>query len=373
MRRPSTLLDRLLLRLARPKDSDEPKRGVLLIAAGGLGDIVLLMAVLDRFLVLAGKGEQVTLLLRQDAAKMGFLAPPEVEILPVDFNLLKRETGYRLKIFRKLAARRFRLSVSLDYLRHPLLDEALIKAASASESAAMLARPWAKYQAQLDANQALYTRLYDSGPVLTDKVLRLAGLADRLTGRNLPAPVLALPETRLPPAEREAPPMVFIQPFSAVKAKQCPPKFYLPLLEALPKDVKVGLLGAPGDLARNPEFNSLLAQANVSFDARPFKELLPALRAAKLVVSVDTALMHLAALSGAPTLCLASAAYAGEIVPYPAETCPPNVRFLMAEMACKGCLGVCIYPDHERLYPCVAKLDAHEAARAALELMEEFS
>lgn len=369
----SALLDRLLLRLARPKDSAEPRKGVLLVAAGGLGDIVLLMAVLDRFFPLAQKGEQMTLLLRKDAAKMGFLAPPEVEILPVDFDLLKRETGYRLKIFRKLGARRLRLAVSLDYLRHPLLDEALLKAASASETLAMRARPWAKYQAQLDANQSLYARLYDSGPILSDKVLRLAGFADWLTGRSLPAPVLALAEARLPPADCCAPPMVFIQPFSAVKSKQCPPKFYLPLLEALPKDIKVALLGAPGDLERNPEFKSLLAQANVSFDARPFKDLLPSLRAARLVVSVDTALMHLAALSGAPTLCLASAAYEGEIVPYPAETCPPNLRFLMAEMACKGCLGICIHPDHERLYPCVAQLDAEEAAKVGLELMEEFS
>lgn len=371
--KPSALLDRLLLRLSKPKDSAEPRKGVLLIAAGGLGDIALLMAVLDRFLALAQKGEQVTLLLRQDAAKMGFLAPPEVEILSVDFNLLGREAGYRLKTFRLLAARRFRLAVSLDYLRHPFLDEALIKAASAAESLSMRARPWAKYQARLDANQALYARLYDSGPLLADKVLRLAGFADWLTGKILPTPVLALQETRLPPAERHAPPTIFIQPFSAVKSKQCPPKFYLPLLEALPKDYKVALLGAPGDLERHPEFKGLLAQPNVTFDARPFKDLLPSLRAAKLVVSVDTALMHLAALSGAPTLCLASAAYAGEIVPYPALTCPPNVRFLMAEMDCKGCLGACIYPDHERLYPCVAKLNADEAARAALELMEEFA
>lgn len=45
----------------------------------------------------------------------------------------------------------------------------------------------------------------------------------------------------------------------------------------------------------------------------------------------------------------------------------------MAEKDCKGCLGACIHPDHERLYPCVAQLDAEEAAKAALELMEEFS
>lgn len=369
----SPLLDRLLFRLARPRPSDEPGKGVLLLAAGGLGDTVLLMAVLDRFLALAHKGEQVTLLLRQDAAKMSFLAPPEVDILAVDFPRLRSDLAYRLKTFGELAARRPRLAVSLDYLRHPRLDEALIKAARAPETAAMLAKPWRKYQDELNANRGLYTRLYDSGAPLTDKVLRLAAFANWLSGKNLPAPLLALPEARLPPAQAALPPTVFIQPFSAVKSKQCPPAFYLPLLGALPENCRVALLGAPGDLERNPEYRSLLDRPNLSFDARPFKDLLPSLRAARLVVSVDTALMHLAALSGAPTLCLASAAYAGEIVPYPAETCPSTVRFLMAEMACKGCLGVCIHPDHQRIYPCVAQLNAEKAATAALELMEEFA
>jgi ADP-heptose:LPS heptosyltransferase len=371
--RPSPLLDKLLFHLAGRRRKKEAGQGVLLVAAGGLGDTVLLMAVLDRFLPLAAKGEQVTLLLRQDAAKMGFLAPPEVEILPVDFKRLGRETEYRLKTFQLLAGRGFHLAVSLDYLRHPHLDEALIRASFAKESLAMQPKPWAKHQAGLDANQTLYARLYDSGPALSDKVLRWASFAGWLTGKNLPPPSLALAEARLPPAEANAPPRVFIQPFSAIKAKQCPPDFYLPLLKALPASHAVSILGTPADLERNLDFKALLQNPNVSFDARPFKDLLPGLRAASLVVSVDTALMHLAALSGAPTLCLASAAYAGEIVPYPVETCPPNVRFLMTGMDCQGCLGVCIYPDHEKIYPCVAALDPLEAARLGLELMEEFA
>lgn len=371
--RAAPVIDRILLRLARPKESQEPRQGVLLIAAGGLGDIVLLMPVLERFAALAAKGEQVTLLLRKDAAKMGFLAPPEIEILPIDFARLRGELLYRLDCFRLLASRRLRLAVSLDFLRHPLLDEALLLAAGAVETAAMTAKPWRKYQNLLDANAMRLSRHFDSGAARQDKLLRLAAFADWLLAKQSPPPVLALPEARLPPPDKAMQPTVFIQPFSAVKAKQSPPEFYLPLLDGLPKECKVALLGAPGDLERNPEFKKLLERPEVVFDARPFKELLPSLRAARLVVSVDTALMHLAALSGAPTLCLASAAYEGEIVPYPAETCPPNVRFLMADMTCKGCLGVCVHPDHEKIYPCVAKLKAGEAAAAAMELMEEFA
>ena len=81
------------------------------------------------------------------------------------------------------------------------------------------------------------------------------------------------------------------------------------------------------------------------------------LRAAKLVISVDTALMHLAVAVGAPTLCLASAAFVGEIVPYDPAIAPDNVRFIYHSMPCEGCLGDCILPAERGMFPCVARLD----------------
>jgi len=80
------------------------------------------------------------------------------------------------------------------------------------------------------------------------------------------------------------------------------------------------------------------------------------LRAANLVVSVDTACMHLAVAVGAPTLCLASAAYVGEIVPYDSALTPPNVQFVYKNMDCEGCLGNCHLPPENGMYPCVAQL-----------------
>jgi ADP-heptose:LPS heptosyltransferase len=76
-----------------------------------------------------------------------------------------------------------------------------------------------------------------------------------------------------------------------------------------------------------------------------------------LVISVDTALMHLAVAVGAPTLCLASAAYVGEIVPYPSAMTPENVRFVYQSMECEGCLGDCSLPPEDGMFPCVAGLD----------------
>lgn len=327
-------------------------RGVLILSCGGLGDTVLFSHVAERFFGLAEDDEPVTVLLRSDAGKMAFVLPPGASVATVDFNRLRRDTAYRREITDGLFDAHYRLVVHTDYLRHPDLDEALAAAAHAPECVAMEPRPWRKYDARLTANRALYSRLFDSGPAVQDKILRWHRFADWLAGADTPAPRLT--GNRRTESDEA---VVVMQPFSAVKAKQSPPALYRRIIENLAPGTRVVITGAPGDLDGNPEFKSLLERPGVTFDDRVFEDLVPMLRAARLVISVDTALMHLAVAVGAPTVCLASAAYVGEIVPYDSGFAPDNVRFLYHSMTCEGCLGDCIHPAEDAMYPCVARLD----------------
>jgi hypothetical protein len=79
--------------------------------------------------------------------------------------------------------------------------------------------------------------------------------------------------------------------------------------------------------------------------------------------------MHLAVAAGAPTLCLASAAYVGEIVPYAPAITPDNVRFLYQSMPCEGCLGDCHLPTEQNMYPCLARLSEETVLATVKELM----
>ena len=98
---------------------------------------------------------------------------------------------------------------------------------------------------------------------------------------------------------------------------------------------------------------------------------MPLLRAARLVVSVDTALMHLAVAVGAPTIGLASAAFVGEIVPYDPAIQPDNVRFIYHSMPCEGCLGDCVLPAENGMFPCVARLEEDQILAAARSMMSD--
>ena len=331
-------------------------RDVLLISAGGLGDAVLLAVVLPRFLPLLQPGETLNVLLRHDAARMAFLFPPQVRVIPVDFRRL-RDHHYRRRTFERLYQAHYRLLVHADYLRHPDHDEALVGAARAGEALAMEPRPSEKFAARLAANRRLYARLFASGPPHTDKVLRWAAFARFLTGEDLPPPLVGLSAERLPPPADLPRPTAVLQPFSAVTLKQSPPELWELIIGALPGGWDIRLAGHPDDIKRHPQFHRLLDLPGVAFEDAPFVQLAGILRAARLVVSVDTACMHLAAVMGAPTLCLASAAYVGEIVPYAAEITPPNLHVLYTPMECQGCLGACRLPPEDGMYPCVAALD----------------
>jgi len=345
-----------------------PAKGVLLISAGGLGDTVLFSLLAERFASLALEGESVSILLRSDARKMAFLLPRNMGLEVVNFGDFRKKLSYRRKVAAHLYKAHYRLVISTDHLRHPDLDEALIKMAAPEQAIAMEPRAWPKYDAALNANRKLYARLFASGPDRLDKVLRWSRFANWLGGTETPPPKVHIDIDDTVDVSGETAD-VLIQPFSAVTLKQSPVALYRRLIEALPPGTSVALTGAPGDLDANPDYKQLLELPGVSFNSAGFEELVPALRAAKLVISVDTALMHLAVALGAPTICLASAAYVGEIVPYAAEITPDNAHVVYQSMECEGCLGKCHLVPIDGMYPCVAALDGERVVALAHELL----
>ncbi|MCD6073600.1 MAG: hypothetical protein K0Q70_483 [Rhodospirillales bacterium] len=330
--------------------------GILVVASGGLGDAVLLAHVFPRFASLAQSGERVVLVVRRDARKMAFLFDGLADVEAVDYDKYAHSFFHRRAVHKHLGARPWRLIVNTDYLRHPRRDERLIKSLPADEKLAMRARSWAKYDTELARNESIYARLFDSGPALLDKVVRWQRFADWLTGKAEPAPTLRFTPERLPEPTPTQKPLAILIPFSAVREKQANADVFADIARKLPDDYDIVIAGAPDDLDRNPDYAPLLDLPRVRFEACDFVGLAKLMRATKIVVSVDTASMHLAVAMGAPTLCLASAAYVGEIVPYATEIAPANVRFVYTPMACQGCLGVCTLPKEAGRFPCVARL-----------------
>lgn len=354
-----SLIDACLRALLKRTRRDGAPRGVLLVRSGGLGDTVLFSHVLPLFLRYARADEPVSFLTPEASLKTTFLLPKNIQVIGVDYPRFLRDLAYRYRVSRDLHRRNFRAVISTDHLRHPLIDEALIAACMAEETLGMAARSWAKYDSVLEANRRLFTRLFESGPERRFIYERWIALAAWLTGEAAATPLLRLPEDRLPVPAATARPLVIIQPFSAKREKQPPPALFQRIIEGVGAGMDVVVTGHPSDLRNQPDYESLFRLPNVRFEGLSFEDVVPFLRAARLVVSVDTALMHLAVAVGAETVCLASAAYVGEIVPYPKALTPANAHFLHHPMACEGCRADCRLALENGMYACVARLDAH--------------
>ena len=350
--KPHRLLDPVYQLLDRSRPRTGAPSGVLIVSAGGLGDTVLFSQVVDRFARLAHPDEPVTVLLRSDAMAMGFLFPPFMRLEGVDYGLM-RQPAYRRAMFHTLWRAHYRLVIHTDYMRHPDLDEALVMATDAPSKMAMVARHSPKHGPRLQKLGRQYTKLFQTEAGPCDKVLRWVAFANSLTDRNDAPPVLHRDVVSVP-LER---PTAVLQPFSAVALKQSPLELWQRIIAALPADWDVLVAGHPKDLAANPAYESVLDGKRVRFEGAKFRDLAPILAAARMVISVDTACLHLAALVGAPTLCLASAAFVGEIVPYDPAIAPANLTVLHATCAHQGCLGACHYAPIQGMYPCVADLD----------------
>jgi len=364
-RRLRTLLDPWAIARGRRKAHGLAKTGLLIVQAGGMGDSLLFQPFLERFRPLARPGETVTLLLRQDAAKMAFLYPDDVAILALDFTRLLTDLAYRMRTLAEIRARNMRAVLSVDWRRHAYLDDALIRACEASEILGFAPKPWPKYQGLLDANARRFTRLVTL-PRPMPMMSRWSHLAHELTGVAAPLPKVGLPTRWLVAPEPLARPVILIQPFASSRDRQPRPEFWLRLMAAFP-DRDFVLIPGPDDLARNPDYRVLLERARL--DIRRFPDLIALLRAAKLVVCVDSAVMHLAQAAGAPTLGLATAAYLGEVTPYEPEADPGNAHPLWVPMPCQGCVGDCRRPFVGEQYECVSRLDPETAIAKMRELL----
>ena len=345
-----------------------PRRGVLLVSSGGIGDTMLFSLVVARFQALAVDGEPVNVIVRGDTHAAAFLYPPGITLVPVDYRRFVRSPLYRLRTCIALQKTGYRLAISADHYRLPTVDDALVMACAAEESVAMEPRTWPKHDRRLQGNRRWYTRWSAVREGLAHRMIRWVDFANDLTGQDDPPPVVTFPSERLPaPADLESP-TVLIHPFSAIRPRQFPVGMFRAIIDSLPEDHRVILSAGPGDLDRNPDYAALVG-GRVRVNTEGFESKAALVRAVRLVVSVDTSVMHLAVGAGTPTLCLATAAHVIDSIPYDAAMTPGNVTFLYHDMDCRGCLGNCIHPLEDGVYPCVARLGEDEVIKAVATLL----
>lgn len=306
----------------------------LLICTGGASHLVFLAAQLERFrMALGGADVPLVVLARHDAGAAFFLFDDRAEVMTVDMERLGEESTYRGNRLSEMYQSHFKGMVTLDYHRHPYLDEALIKSAR-RPAMAMKPAPLFGLDQALANNAEFYQNQFDCGQPGTPIPGRWNNFAFSLSGENSDLPAAnpyRLDDGLLPDAVVFETPTVLLQPFSPDPSRQYPAGFYGPIIDALPGDCQVLLLGDQQLLERTPDIKALLERENVSLEETDLARAMPMMLGARLVIAMDGAPMHLAAISGAPTLGLAPDAGNGDLLPYPQDDGPGNTRILIGD------------------------------------------
>lgn len=352
-----------------PETSAPEKRGLLIVQSGGLGDAFLFTLMIERFMGLVGDNEPVTLILRRESTGGAFLFPDRVTVLGVDYRRFIRNAGYRWRMSRDVRRLGARVAVCADHLRLPTVSDTLIRASAATDRFALVPKSWPKHDEALNHNRQLYTRWITPDPAMQHRLIRWWELANGLTEKTEPPPLVAFDPRRLPTPSAATRPRVVIHPFSAVAEREAAPEIFRALARALADDHEVVVSAGPGDLARAPRHQALADIPGVRVDTGSIEAKAALLRGAALCVSVDSSIMHLAVGVGAPTLCVASAAHIVDSVPYDPRMTPKNVRFMVPEIDCAGCLGNCIHPFSDGRYLCLAQHTPETVTRAARNML----
>ncbi len=364
----ATLIDALIARRARARHL-KPKRGIVLVSSGGLGDTILFSLMAERFLALVGADEPATLIVRQESAGLRFLFPERIDVIGVDYRRFIRDPFYKLETAAAVRRLNARIAISTDHLRLPTVDDILVMASGADDRFALEPRAWPKHDAALRRHYAWYTRLLRPSDGMAHRLIRWLELANRLTGRDDPPPVVLFDSSRLPPAMPKTRPRIVLHPFSAIAEREPAPEVFRHIAEAFAATHEIVLSAGPGDLERAPRHRPLSETAGVVVDNADLSGKAALVRSADLVVSVDTSIMHLAVGAGAPTLCLAAAAHVVDSVPYDSRITPENVRFEVPEIDCAGCLGNCIHPLENGRYKCLTQITPDRALAAARDML----
>jgi ADP-heptose:LPS heptosyltransferase len=209
----------------------------------------------------------------------------------------------------------------------------------------------------------LFDRVIDHPPE-GHRLTRWTRLASALSGRVQTIPQIGPSSS---PVRRGD--TVILHPFVSDPRRQVPQEIFLAIIAALPAACKIRLSLGPGDLERHPHWRVLLDGGRVSLDPAPLAEKLATLKTARLLVSVDTCMVHLGALAGTPTLCLCTDAYRGWSIPYDPAFAPEHVRFAFTPCDHGGCLGHCVYPLEDGLFRCISHLSTEALAGQVRDLL----
>jgi ADP-heptose:LPS heptosyltransferase len=299
-------------------------------------------------------------------------------VLELDRARFSKSPLYRWKILRRLARERFSLALNPAGWQDYYVADSIIGATGATERVGWSLRPDSRVQGDrwMTAWRAgRYTRLLSMAEEGTGVLHLNAEFLHRLGhhGFEAHAPKLNLEQKLHPVAD--SPPYYVLCPGAVDPIRRWPPERFAAVAESI--FGATGMRGSIcGTIAEKPLATAICRLANAPLSDRTgslsLEQFAQFSAGASLVISNDSGALHVAAASGATTLCIEGGGTFGWCVPYgaAAQEGMSVPQAVWHPMECFGCDWHCRFKiSRGGAAPCVVNVAAREVAAVALSML----
>jgi len=370
--------DSLVLAFAGPTipPPQERKPKVAIIAAHGIGDLVLLLPAIDALLLRYPRSRfTVTLVCSPGAAEFARSVVDVDEIRHVDRVKLRRNLSYRLAILRQIRREAFPIALQPNFNRDLLVEDSLMRATGAptrigSIGTGMFITPLARLLGDI-----WYSSLIPVSSGVLHELDRNAEFVRNLDPQGPdPGTCVLLPSR---PSAGGRPYALFVVGCSS-PLKTWPLAHFKWVARAMVEQVDVSTVfcGGPEDgvprqdaeRGNDPRFPSDIGQTSAS-------EFLALISGARLVISNDSAAAHIAAALRVPSVCIVGGGIVGRYHPYPPDhgfgSNAPAPIGVISPMPCFDCGWSCCFSlKRGQPAPCVEGVEPGRVLAAALDLLQ---
>lgn len=360
------LLDLLCLLVPRSR-KDACSEKVLVLRLDAVGDFVLWTASLPQLLApYLSEGCPVSLLgnlsWTSAANGLGYFS----EVLSMDRTKFISSISYRLRLLMRIRQARYTTVIVPVYSREVLFGDAIIRVSGARNRIGSMGdctniRPWLKR-----VTDSWYTRLLPVDPSIGYELQRNAEFVSRLWGIDVPLALPSLPIQAPIPDELRGGEYFLVAPGAQVAGKRWPLPNFREVIEMIQQ--KSGMTGVICGETGEEELGVALSRTSRGkildyVGHTTLIELIALIAGAKLVLSNDTAAIHIAAAVSTPSVCVLGGQHFGRFLPYrriDGDERPLPVA-LYHVMPCFQCNWRCLYENGaEASFPCVSSVTSDE-------------
>ena len=355
--------------------------GVLLIRLDLIGDFVLWLDSAQTYRRLYPK-QRITIAVNSACADLARALPHWDEVLSINVQQMRTSYIYRLATLIRLRRGNFSVAIQPTFSREFVGDLA-IRASLASERIGYDGDVNNLSRIVKDKTDSWYTRLVPNDPRQIMELNINSHFVRELGAYDFQAKLPVIPTTITPRARLQfTSSYIVVAPGASWGPKMWPVANFAQVITKLIKqfNIQVVFCGGQADQQVCHELHDLISTNNSSdlSGKTSLPELVEVIRDAKLLITNDSAPVHIAAAVGTPSVCILGGGHFGRFLPYPVDLTPNAQHPLVCsvQMPCFGCKWRCTYSISEtEAVPCistVAVTDVHEACHKLLKQQVPF-